>query len=88
MSTKPDSSSFFFFFAHLDQIEVFFFQSSWETGLSVPSEICGLLKALPALCSRVSLSCGDGSLVPVGNKHVESMIIQFRYANLLCILEL
>lgn len=61
-----------------------------ESGLAVPSEICGLLKALCALCSRASVSCSDGSLVPipVGNKHVEARIIPFRYANLLCILEL
>lgn len=88
MSTKPDLF-LFFFFAHLDQIELFF-ELCYETSLTAPSEICGLLKALSALCSWVSLSCGDGSLVPipVGNKHVESRIIQFRYANLLCILEL
>lgn len=62
----------------------------FESDLAVPSEICGLLKALCALCSWASVSCSDGSLVPipVGNKHVEARIIQFRYANLLCILEL
>lgn len=65
-------------------------EGCYKSGLAVPSEICGLLKALCALCSWVSVSCGDGSLVPipVGNKHVEARIIQFRYANLLCVLEL